>query len=393
MKVLLVHERYRSPGGEDYVFEAEAALLESRGHEVTRYTEHNDRIDEMSSVAVAMDTVWSRSARRRLGGIVERERPDVVHFHNTFPLISPAVYGPAAHAGAAVIQTLHNFRPICPMAQLFRDGAPCEDCVGRAVPWPGILHACYRDSRRASAVVAAMIATHRGLGTWRDGPDLYVALTPFSRDRFVAGGLPEEKIVVKPNFVDEDPGVGVGPGDHVAFIGRLSPEKGVGVLLEAWEALDADVPLRIAGDGPLRDRVRDAVDRDPRVEWLGWREREDVLDLLRGARFLVFPSIWYETFGLGMVEAFAAGRPVIASDRGAMADLVDDGRTGRLVPAGDAVALATAVEALWADPARAAEMGERARSEYEARYTSERGYEALLATYETARGRAEGRIR
>lgn len=393
MKVLLVHERYQSPGGEDYVFEAEAALLESRGHEVERYTEHNDRIEEMSSIAVALDTVWSRSARRRLAEMVERERPDVVHFHNTFPLISPAVYRPVAAAGAAVVQTLHNFRPICPMAQLFRDGGPCEDCVGRAVPWPGVLHACYRDSRSASAVVAAMIATHRRLGTWREGPDLYVALTRFARDRFVAGGFPEEKIVVKPNFADVDPGVGEGPGGHAAFVGRLSPEKGVEVLLEAWERLDADIPLRILGDGPLRDLVRDAAARDPRVEWLGWLGREEVFGTLREARFLVFPSIWYETFGLGMVEAFAVGRPVIASDRGAMADLVEDGRTGRLIAAGDAAALAGAVETLWSDPARAAEMGGRARGEYEARYTPERGYEALLTTYRKARQWAAERSR
>lgn len=390
MKILSVHERYRSPGGEDYVFEAEAALLESRGHEVVRFEDHNDRIDDLSRVGVAARTVWSRPARRRLRDLVARERPDVVHLHNTFPLISPAVYGAVGEGGAAVVQTLHNFRPICPNAQLFRDGAPCEDCVGR-LPWPGVLHACYRDDRAASATVAAMITAHRALGTWRRGPDVWVALTPFARDRFVAGGFPADRIVVKPNFVDVDPGVAGGPGDHVAFVGRLSEEKGIGVLLGAWEAIDADAPLKIAGDGPLRARVERAAAGDPRIEWLGWRDRADVLALVKGARLVVFPSVWYETFGLGIVEAFAAGRPVIASGHGAMADLVEEGRTGRLVPPGDASALAAAVAETWSDPDLAAKMGKRAREAYERRYTAERGYAALMETYEIALERAEGR--
>lgn len=392
MKVLLAHERYRSPGGEDYVFEAEAAVLEAHGHEVARFEENNDRIDDLSRLAVAARTVWSRPGRRRLREAVAREQPEVVHFHNTFPLLSPAVYGAVREAGPAMVQTLHNFRPICPNAQLFRDGGPCEDCVGR-LPWPGVLHACYRDDRAASATVATMIATHRALGTWRDGPDVWVALTPFARDRFVAGGFASDRIVVKPNFVDVDPGVGSGPGTHAAFVGRLSEEKGIEVLLDAWRAIEGDVPLRIAGDGPLRPRVERAAASDPRIEWLGWRDRDEVLALVRESRFVVFPSTWYETFGLGLVEAFAAGRPVIASAHGAMADLVDDGRTGRLVPPGDAAALADAVAATWADPDRATAMGRRAREEYERRYTAERGYAALIETYEIALERAEGRRR
>lgn len=391
MKVLLVHERYREPGGEDRVFEAEAATLEAHGHRVTRLEDDNARIDELPRSRLALDTVWSRAGRRRLRDAVHEANPDVVHFHNTFPLLSPAVYGAVRDAGPAVVQTLHNFRPICPSAQLFRDGRPCRDCVGRAVPWPGVLHACYRDDRAASAVVATMIATHGALGTWREGPDVWIALTPFSRDRFVEGGFPPERIVVKPNFVESDPGVGEGPGAHVAYVGRLTEEKGIGVLLAAWEALDDDVPLRIAGDGPLRERVERAAAADPRIEWTGWLDRESVLGLVRESRFVVFPSIWYETFGLGIVEAFASGRPAIASDRGAMADLVEEGRTGRRVAPGDAAALAAAVAEAWSDPDATAAMGREARAEYERRYTAERGHAALIETYGIALERAEGR--
>ena len=390
MKVLTVHNYYRYPGGEDYVFEAEAALLESRGHQVLRYVQRNERIEHMATGLVAAGAIWNRTAYREIREVVRRERPDVVHFHNTFALISASGFPAARVNGTAVVQTLHNYRLLCPMAQLFREGGVCEDCVGRTVAWPGIVHGCYRDSRAATAVVSAMLAVGRGLGS-RVQPDVYVALTEFARRKFVAGGLPADRIVVKPNFVAADPGRGTGEGDYALFVGRLAPEKGIDVLLEAWQRLEGRVPLVILGDGPLGPRVAEAAARGRGIEWLGWRSRDEVQARLRNARFLVFPSIWYETFGLSIVESFAAGRPVVASAIGALEELVEEGRTGWLFPPGDPAALAACVERAWSDPARSAELGRAARAEYEARYTAERAYQGLLSVYQAARDRVARR--
>jgi hypothetical protein len=196
MRQLLVHNRYQQPGGEDAVFEAEAALLQRHGHDVEQWVEDNREIPTTPTARLAAHTVWSSPAVRRLEAILHRTRPEVVHFHNTFPLISPAAYVTCRRQGVPVVQTLHNYRLICPNAMLFRDGHPCEECVGRVVPWPGVVHACYRGSRAQTAVAAAMLATHRVRGTWTRDVDVYVALTQFARGKFLRGGLPETRIVV-----------------------------------------------------------------------------------------------------------------------------------------------------------------------------------------------------
>ena len=388
MKILAVHNYYQNPGGEDYVFEAETRLLESRGHEVLRYVDDNERIGRWSTVPAGVSAVWSRTAYRRIREIVRREKPEIVHFHNTLPLISPSALHAARSNGTAIVHTLHNYRLLCPMGRFFRNGAVCEDCLGKTPAWPGVLHACYRDSRVATGAVAAMLAVHRTMGTWNEKPHLYIALTEFARGKFIEGGLPAEKIVVKPNFVAPDPGAGTGDGDYALFVGRLSPEKGIDAMLAAWDRLEGRVPLVVVGDGPLAERVADAAAGSDRLRWLGWRPREEVHALLRSARFLVFPSLWYETFGLGIVESFAAARPVLATALGAPAEIVAEGKTGWLVPPGDPAALAAGLERAWGDPAAASGMGRAARAENEARYTEERGYEDLMRIYRLAIERA-----
>src|SRR5581483_9761958 len=193
----------------------------------------------------AARTVWSRPAYRVLRELLRAHRPAVAHFHNTFPLISPAAYYACRAERVPVVQTLHNFRLLCPNALFFRDGRVCEDCLGKAVPWPGVAHKCYRGSRSASAAVCTMLTVHRALGTWHTAVDRFIALTDASRRKFVAGGLPADKIAVKANFVDPDPGPGTGAGGYGVFVGRLSAEKGVGTLLKAWQQLGRDVPLKI----------------------------------------------------------------------------------------------------------------------------------------------------
>jgi glycosyltransferase involved in cell wall biosynthesis len=384
MKVLAVHNRYQRPGGEDQVFVDETALLETRNHRVLRYEVHNDQVKQVNRLTLAKDTVWNTSAYRELGALIRRERPDVVHFHNTLPLVSPAGYYAARAEGVPVIQTLHNYRLLCPVALFFRDGRVCEDCMGKAIPWPGVVHRCYRGSRAASGVIATMLTVHRALRTWTEMVDVYVALTEFARNKFIEGGLPAGKIVVKPNFVAPDPGQGPGGGGYALFVGRLAPEKGTGTMLAAWDRLGTRIPLKIVGDGPLRDRVMGAAARQSNVEWLGHMPVADVHELMGKADMLVFPSQWYETFGRVAAEAFAAGTPVIAANIGAVAELVEHGRTGLKFRPGDPGDLVTQVEWALSHPAGLRSMREEVRAEFEAKYTAERNYRTLMEIYEAA---------
>lgn len=381
MKVLLCHNYYQQRGGEDESFEAEARALEEFGHEVVRYTRHNDAIDGMGRVEVAANTLWSKQTYAELRRLVRRERPAVMHCTNTFPLISPAAYSAARAEGVPVVQSLRNYRLLCPGALFLRDGKVCEDCLGKSVPWPGVRHGCYRDSRAASTVVASLTTLHRGLGTWRRDVTLYFTLTEFARRKFVEGGLPADRIVVKPNCVNPDPGPGTGRGGYAVFAGRLSPEKGIDTLLAAWQQLKRPVPLKVVGDGPLADRVKAAAAANPNVEYLGRRPLRELLDVIGEAACLVMPSVWYETFGRTIIEAYAKGTPAIASRLGAMAELVDEGRTGLLFAAGDAADLAAAVDRLMVDPAR---MRLAARREFEDKYTAASNYQQLMAIYARA---------
>ncbi len=388
MRILLIHNKYQQAGGEDEVFAAEGDLLEAHGHQVLRYTVHNDRVAGMNAGNLVGTTVWSRSSYRELRTLVRRERPDLAHFHNTFPLISPAGYYAIKAEGTPVVQTLHNYRLLCPNALFFRDGHACEDCLGKPMPWPGVLHACYRGSRPASGAVATMLTTHRLLRTWTRMVDVYIALTGFARDKFVQGGLPAERIVVKPNFLHPDPGPGPRGGGYALFVGRLSVEKGVEDMLAAWERLGDRAPLKIVGDGPLADVVARAARRLKNVEWLGRQPRKQVLALMKEAEMLLFPSVCYENFPLVVAEAFAVGLPIIASDLGSLASLVDPGRTGLLFRPGDPEDLADKVQRALDHPAKLANMSQEARSEFENKYTAERNYERLLDIYESATERA-----
>jgi glycosyltransferase involved in cell wall biosynthesis len=381
VRILTAHNYYLEPGGEDQVFRCEAHLLEERGHAVLRHSADNRRALEMSRLGLAAAAVWSRASGRRLGSLMAGHRPELVHFHNTFPLLSPSCYHAARKGGAAVVQTLHNYRLLCPGALLARGAAPCESCLGRRVAWPGILHGCYRASHAATAALAAMTAVHRAAGTWSHAVDVYVALTRFARARFVEGGLPAAKIVVKPNFVWPDPGRGTGSGQYALFAGRMSQEKGLETMAAAWKLIEGAPLLKAVGDGPLAGTLAGV----PGIELLGRRTREDVLGLMREAAFLVFPSLCYEGLPMAILEAFACGLPVIASRLGAMAEVVEDGRTGLLFTPGDAADLAAKVGWAATHPAELGRMRREARAEFEARYTAGQNYRALIEIYERAR--------
>lgn len=386
-RILLGHNRYQQPGGEDAVLEAESALLVARGHDVVRYEVHNRHVDGMRRLRLLATTLWNREAARTVRALHAAHGFTVAHFHNTFPLLSPAVYAAAGRCGAAVVQTLHNFRLLCPNAYLMRDGQPCEACLSRPLAWPGIRHACYRGSRSATAVTAGMVATHRLLGTWHRRVDLYLALSEFSRQKFIAGGLPAERITVLPNFLPHDPGVSAGPRSGVLYVGRLSAEKGVRVLVDAVARLAAaqrPVDLTVIGTGPLEPLLA----RVPAgVRWLGLQPRAAVLRHMQAAAVLVLPSTCYENCPMTLVEASAVGLPAIVSGHGAMAEMVEDGHTGWHAVPGDVESLAAVMDRVRTQPARVALMGAAARRAFEARYTADRHYAALRKAYATAASR------
>lgn len=381
LRVLLCHNYYQQAGGEDESFADEARMLEVRGHRVAIYTRDNASIETGGRLRVAAETIWSRRTLRDVRELIARERPDVLHCTNTFPLISPSVYTAAREAGVAVVQALRNYRLMCPKALLYREGAICESCVGRTVAWPAVLHGCYRGSRAASAVVAGMLATHRARGTWDRDVDLYYAPSEFTRSKFVEGGWPAERTRVKPNFVDPDPGPGEGDGGYVLFVGRHAPEKGLQTLVEAWRHIPEPIPLKVIGDGPLADLLVAAARRDQRIEWLGRRRSAEVLESMGHAGLVVQPSEWYETFGRTIVEAFARGTPVVVGGIGAMAELVDHGRTGLHFQPRDPADLAARIRQLMLDPDRRRAMRVEARREYLARYTADPNYRALIEIY------------
>jgi glycosyltransferase involved in cell wall biosynthesis len=389
VKILVVHNTYQQRGGEDAVVGAEARLLEANGHAVVRYERHNDELrgrGALAGIGAAVETVWSSRSLRDLRELADRERPDIAHFHNTFPLISPSAYYACAEAGVPVVQTLHNYRLCCPAAKFLRDGKVCEACIGRTVAWPGVVHGCYRGSRAATAAAAAMLAVHRGMGSWQTKVDVYIALSEFARRKFVEGGLPAERIRVKPNFVAGDPALKQQPGSYVLFVGRLSEEKGPQLLPSVWRSMRTKIPLRIAGSGPLLETLSHEIRESSlaEIELTGSRTPDEVRALMHGARFLVFPSMWYEGFPMTVAEAFAGGLPVIAPRLGSMTEIVQDGVTGLQFDCGNTADLAAKVEWAWNHPEELARMGRAARAEYEARYQPSKNYDMLIDIYRQA---------
>lgn len=349
-------------------------LLRAFGNEVEIYHRSNDEVAGKSMTTLALQTLWSLRTTAEMGALIKRFRPAVIHTHNTFPLISPSLYWVAARAGVPVVQTLHNFRLMCLNALFLRDSQVCQDCLGH-VPWRGVVRKCYRGSGAASTVLASTLTLHRGLGTYRNKVARYIALNDFCRNKFIEGGLPAERIVVKPNFVDF-PAPEVLPRHGMLFVGRLSVEKGVATLGRA-AALLHDARLRVAGDGP--EAV--SLDEVGGVTRLGSLPDEAVRREMNSAVTLVVPSICYETFGLVIVEAFACGTPVIASRIGVLPDLVRDGETGLLFEPGNARDLADKMAWALAHPEQMASMGRKARAQYEAEFSAEVNYQQLMEIY------------
>ena len=381
-RVLQVHTRYRQTGGEDAVVAAERSLLEQAGISVDQVLFDNPKAggSRLSTAPFwqGVAAVWSRSAARRVRDDIRASGAQIVHVHNTFLAASPSIYAAATESGVPVVQTLHNYRLVCPAGTVYRDGHPCMDCVGRAIPWPAVAHACYRGSRPQSAVVALTLAVHRARGTYSSRIGAYIALTRFQRDLLVKGGLPADRVEVLPNFLEPDPGVKGEPRRGVLFAGRLSSEKGVSTLLAA--AAQAPGLVRIAGEGPLSAFVAAAAAAGD-VEALGQLDNIGIFDQLHRTVAMVLPSVWYEGFPVSVLEAFATGTPVIASRIGSLAEVVEDGVTGLLASPGDANDLAGRLRWAIDHPEEMRQMGSCARREYETKYRGSAHLTALLDMY------------
>lgn len=394
MKILMVHNPYQLAGGEDFVFEQERRMLHNAGHEVVTYLRNNDEVDQYSGlrrIALIPQTIWAVDSRRQVKALLEREKPTLVHVHNTFVMISPSIFSACEEAGIPVVQTLHNYRLLCPAGAFYRDGHVCEECLESL--WSGVRHGCYHDSKAATAVVASMIAVHRGLRTWSRPAHYYIALCKFARQKFVDAGMPADKIFVKPNFVHPDPGASrvEDKEQYAVFAGRLSPEKRVGSLLDAWERGTSHFPLFILGDGPERAGLEQAARRRglSGVHFKGQVPRPEVIATIRKARFLVLSSEIYENFPVTIAEAFACGTPVICARMGAMAEIVEDGRTGLHYTPGEIGDLAAKMDWAWQNPARMSDMGREARREYETKYTAAINYKLLTDIYRQVLGQAQ----
>ncbi|WP_306320358.1 MULTISPECIES: glycosyltransferase [unclassified Streptomyces] len=397
MHILVIHNYYSSgqPSGENRVVAEEVALLRSAGHRVEVFERRSDDIAGRSllgKVAVPLLVPWNPAVRKELAARLRAERPDVVHVHNVFPLLSPAVIAACTDVGVPVVTTLHNYYQVCPPGTLQRDGRLCTDCVGRKVPLPAVRHGCYRNSRLATVPLAVNLTVNRR--RWWSDVERFLCISAAQRDVLVASGMPAEKLSVKHNFVP-DPGVcREGEGEQLLFLGRLAEAKGIRVLMAAWDMVAAEggvgVPLVIAGSGPLEPEVSAwAAGRDD-VRYEGLLAPDEVRKAVARSVAVVAPSLAPETFGLVVAEAMAAGVPAVASGHGAFVELVADGETGLLHRPGERTSLASCLRRITAEPARNREMGDAARLRYERGFSPAVGLRRLEEEYRAAiAGRSE----
>lgn len=387
MRILIVHNHYGNfaTEGEAQVAEAEVELLRSHGHIVSKYAATNAEIEELSLAGKCrslMQVGWSKRGYERIGAAIDAFRPDLMHVHNYWFLLTPSIFAAAKERGVATVLTLHNYRLACPAATFLRKGKPCELCLdGKASRI--LIHRCYPGGSWLKSLLAYRLYQQtRKRQLLAPLVDAYIALTDFGRQKAQAGGLPSGKLYVKPNFM-VDPlngGTPTTPKEGAIYIGRLSPEKGVLGLLQAWH--DIDYPLTVVGDGPQMAEARRAG--RSQVKFLGNRSHDDVLRLIEQSAFLVFPSEWYEGFPLTLLESMAVGRAAVASDLGPRREMVTDGQTGLLYRSRDIQDLRSKVRRLISDRNLRATMGAAARRVYLAKYTPATNYEMLIRIYEEA---------
>jgi glycosyltransferase involved in cell wall biosynthesis len=395
MKILLAHNFYGSsaPSGENTVYEAEKKLLEEHGHKVSTFTRHSDEIRGQGiwgAIKGGISTPWNNFSYYGLKKRIATEKPDILHVHNFFPLLSPAIFHAARGQQTATVLTLHNYRLFCAAGIPMRDAKICTDCLDRHSVLPALQHGCYRNSRLANLPMAVMISLHRLLGTWHKHVDAFITLTQFQKELMVAAGLPKDRVHVKPQFYANPPSPlpWESRSRRVVYMGRLGEEKGVRVLLDAWQQWGRQCPeLDIIGDGPLRQELQAISEQaglGDRVNFLGQLPFTEAQERLAQAGLMVVPSLWFEGFPMVIREAFALGVPVAASNIGSLPCIVNEGKNGVLIEPGNAKAFYHAVKTIWDDQNLLDQMGRNARTEFEERYTADANHDLLMEIYEKA---------
>lgn len=384
---MMVHNKYQLSGGEDQVFQHESSLLESCGEEVLTYTVTNDEIKPTlkSKLSVGANAVWSYPEYKNFMVYLQANKPDVVHVHNFFPLISPSLYYACQRLNVPVVQTLHNYRMICPAATFLRNGDICEKCLSGSL-LNSVRYACYRDSALQTIPVAAMIGVNKTLHTWKTKVNQYIALTEFAKQKFMESGIPEEKITVKPNFLSSvSEGRAQERGNYLLFVGRLSKEKGLDVLLPAWKKLEGftDAKLIIIGNGPEKAKLKMEYGEKNNVIFTGKLSPSETMGYIKRARFLVVPSICYEGMPLTILEAYSAGTPVIVSNIGSLKEMVNDGSTGFLFEKGNSQSLFAVMKKAMLHKGYEG-MVQNAYKEFEEKYTADINYRQLIRIYNEA---------
>lgn len=381
MKILLVHSRYTVPGGEEGVFVSEGKLLEEMGCTVIRHETANSVMENYSMARKAATTIWNRRAVKELQSLIQREKPDLVHFHNTFPYLSPAVFISPHREGIPSVVTLHNYRWLCPNGLFFRNNAPCQSCLNSKFLIPALRFRCYRESLGATLVVVLMTLIHRVIGTFKRSPNVIILLNSFQKKLFIKAGFDECLLKIKPNFV-EDPtpnGISLPPqGTPFLFVGRLSAEKGISDLLALWKREPKLPRLRIIGDGPLRSETKEASG-DNGIEYLGRLSPSETREEMANSRALIIASHWYEGMPLVILEAFSVGLPVIAPNLGGLPSVVTNGINGMVYEAGNPYP--TLLHYLRQNELETKKLRKGARTTYEDLYTPRKNGETLLKIY------------
>ena len=382
MKILQIHNKYRQQGGEDVVYDAEKDLLENHGHTVIRYERNNKEIDEFSLFkkgTLLWATNWSKKSYAELNNLINKAKPDICHVHNFLPLISPSVYYACKHNKIPIVQTLHNYRLLCSNAYLFRNGKVCEECIGHSL-YHSVKYGCYRGSKIQTFALARMVEKHKKRGTWKNIVDAYICLTEFTKKKFIQGGLPQNKLYVKPNFMHDFNKINSDRQDYFFSIGRLDETKGIKTLISAFRKFNS-TKLKVAGTGPLAKLLSEETNN---IEYIGQQQHSKILELLSRSIALVFPSVWYEGMPMSIVEAFAYSKPVIASRLGAMSEMIENGKTGLLFEPGSAEDLSQKIKWAYEHKEEMKQMGINARKVYEEKYTAERNYSLLMDIYKKA---------
>ena len=385
MRILLVHNFYQHWGGEDACAEQEDRLLRAHGHEVVFYQRHNDEIKTFSArekLRLLWQPVWSRRTYHEIRQTIRRFHPDLVHVHNFFPLVSPSVFYACHAESTPVVLTLHDYRLKCVNGWMFRDQHLCRECFDHTLA-RGLIHGCYRSSRVQTVPVSGMIAVHQVARTWQTRVDAFIAVSDFVRRTYIEAGLPESRIVVRPNFLDRAPEMEHEPRSGALYVGRLSMEKGLVTLIEAWRDLP-DIPLTVVGDGPMKTWIEDTIRRDGlhHIMLAGFVPPDAVFGYMQSASVVILPSVVHETFGRAVIEAFAAGTPAVVSQLGGLSELVQPYATGLLFEAGNADDLKRQVREALSQPDRLADWGRAARRVFEERYTAEAAYTQQMAVYD-----------